>query len=798
MHKKTFLLLATIVFLTTVFVAIPVAFATPQTANDVASPLLDSGDDALPTPLPQPENVEFVTPPGGPPAFYIVGGTWNPRPGQPYYADGVYQFFNWSTFNSARGQYNWDPLDRWVQQNLQQGYTSIGIAINTYNGRLSTPCGVMDQGVDAMPKYVQKGRDGVFGTSDDAVFASDIPDGRNGEDCTNFGGPWYLPDYTNEYYLEQYNAFIHAFADHLLNAPYRDKIGWVSIGTGKDGENKPVDDMDDASLLPRVSIADWVASVKTVMDMYTNAFYDSSGFPRISLTVQNAPFYRKVWERRDIASYANQKRIGISINGMTSDFNYSVACADPNPVSNCAAMYDQAVLYGNNIPIQLETYGYMTGTENEFYAAMARALHFRTDYIRLSGFWVYPGMDTTLNRNIAKWTMKYMGKGFLPGQEEPPSIWSRMREHRNPLFLNYGWDPNTGGNWPVVGNYEFFLTQKNLPAYQSISIPVTDDDRIEYTGAWSTDEMKQPWHFNQHPYDQKLRDAGKFELNRSPDASPPGVQKQVDPGWVARRTDQATGQVRFIFDAADRYFDQSTPTTYKAIITVTYLDTGTDKWYLEYDSVTGIKRATPYAINDWTPEIGLALDGGLPTSGVLSPPVDSYITKTGTGKWKVATFLIEDGNFNNGLYGGNGDIAIDSRDPDTGEYDGDEYIHHVDVQKVVEFTEPVKTGVEGFVYIDMNENEVRDPWEPGIHNATITLDGVIDYQTTSTGSGYYKFDDVAEGQYTLSVSPPSGYEQLTPPSTVLYIPDGHMLRFDFKHPPIETPTFLYLPVIQTP
>jgi hypothetical protein len=64
--------------------------------------------------------------------------------------------------------------------------------------------------------------------------------------------------------------------------------------------------------------------------------------------------------------------------------------------------------------------------------------------------------------------------------------------------------------------------------------------------------------------------------------------------------------------------------------------------------------------------------------------------------------------------------------------------------------------VEGFVYVDMNENGARDPWEPGIHNATVKLDGVVDYQTTTTGSGYYKFDDAAEGQYTLSVSPPPG------------------------------------------
>ncbi len=792
MHKKIFLLLATIALL--LFVAVPSTLANTQSPIDTQSTSSDSGSEVSPTPEPNnPDGVDYVHPPAGAPAFYITSGTWNPRPGQPYHADGVYGFWNWSSFNTGRGQYNWSQLDQWVQVNLNSGYKTVGIAINTYVGRYSTPCSVMDQGVDAIPKYVQKGRDGVLGTSDDAIFLAEVPDGRNYDGCTNYGGPWYVPNYTNSFYRQEYNAFVHALADHLLNAPYKNHVGWVSIGTGKDGENIPVDNIDDDFLLKHITVPDWVNYEKNVMDMYADAFYDSSGFPRIQLTVQNAPYYRSPTERRDIASYANQKRIGISINNITSDFDFVVSCDDPNPVTSCAGIYDQAAQYNNNIPIQLETYGYMTGSENEFYVAMARALQFRADYIRLSGFWEYPNMDTATTRSIAQWTTKYLGRGFLPGQEEPPSIWARMREHRNPVYLNYA--RITSNSWPYVGNYEFFLNQRNLPTYQAITIPVTDDERITWTGSHSKPEYEERWHTNAHPYDAKLRKAGLFHLINY---GREDFQGPVDPGWIARRTDQATGNVRFIFDAADRYFDQSTPTTYKAIITVTYLDTGVDKWYLEYDSVTGIKRAKPYAINDWTPEAGLALEGGLPTSGVLSPPVNSYITKTDSGKWKVATFLIDDGNFNNGLYGGNGDIAIDSRDPTTGNYDGDEYIHHVDVQKVTEFTEPVKTGVEGFVYVDMNENGARDPWEPGIHNATVKLDGVVDYQTTTTGSGYYKFDDAAEGQYTLSVSPPPGYEQLTPPSTVLYIPDGHMLRFDFKHPPIEMQTFLYLPVIQTP
>jgi hypothetical protein len=792
MHKKTFLLLATIVLLLTILISTPVAFAKTQTSQNSSAPQLDSGDTIEPTPAPQPESAKFVTPPGGDPAFYIIGGTWDHRTGQQFHADGVYQFWTWATFNTAPGQYNFSRLDQWVAAKLAVGYTGIGVAINTYTGRLSSPCGVVDQGVDAIPEYVQKGRDGQMGTSDDAVLVADVADQRNYAGCTNYGGDWYVPDYNNDYYWEQYNKFIHALADHLLDASYRDNIGWISIGTGKDGENIPVDNTDDDFLLKHVSVADWVTYEKAVMDMYADAFYDGSGFPRLSLTVQNAPAYRKFWERRDIASYANQKRIGVSINGMTSDFVGSLLCDDPNPTTNCTGMYDQAVLYQNSIPIQLETYGYMTGTENEFYAAMARALHFHTDYIRLSGFWTYPGMDTQLNRDIAKWTTKYMGKGFLPGQDEPPSIWSRMREHRNPLFLNYAWTTSSS-SWPVIGNYEFFLTQKDYSDFQAVTIPVTDDPRITWTGSNSTTAYQKRWHKNTDPYDPQMGRAGLYRLNR-PDT---GVQTQVDPGWVARRTDQATNQVRFIFDAADRYFDHTQADSFKAIVTVTYQDVGSDKWFLQYDSTTGPKIAVPYAINNWTPQLGLALDGGLPTSGVLNT-TDHAVTKTDSGQWKVATFLIEDGSFNNGLFNGEADIAIDSRDPDTGALDGNEYIHHVDIQRVDAFAPPVKTGVKGFVYADMNENGVRDANEPGIHGATIKLQGATNYQTTATGSGYYEMSDVAPGQYTLSATAPAGYEQLEPASIAIFVSTNNMLRVDFKHPPVEIKRYLYLPLIQIP
>jgi hypothetical protein len=166
----------------------------------------------------------------------------------------------------------------------------------------------------------------------------------------------------------------------------------------------------------------------------------------------------------------------------------------------------------------------------------------------------------------------------------------------------------------------------------------------------------------------------------------PQIQIEVDPGWSTRRTDQASDWFAFFYDADDRYVSPSTGIDGRhntVIITITYLDHGTDTWRLIYDGGDGRKTAQVYAINDWNIRRGLAIDPGLPATGRLDPR-PNYVTKTNTGRWKVATFLIRDGVFDNGV-GGGFDFYIDSR-AGSGAYDGDEYIHHVDLQQYDEMT----------------------------------------------------------------------------------------------------------------
>lgn len=378
MHRKVFLLLVASL-LVLVAAGGPVALAESQIGNQTA---LQTGDEPLATPPPTDlEAADLgparVYPASGSPGFYIESGRFNILgPADAYHATGTFAFWAWSQLNAVKGGYNFNELDAWIQAAADQGYQEVGIAIYTYISRFSS-CPL--QGIDPTPAWVRNGPNGVLetfaaadnGKNDDAVLVSDVLDSRNSAGCINYNGPWYLPDYIDPYYKSSYNNFIIALADHLLSSPHRDRVGWVAIGMGRDGENKAADDMDDASLQANgLTQTAWLNFAFSTIDMYRGAFYDGAGFPRIQLITQNAPFYLSSTERREIANYAASRRVGVSINNITSDFNFTESCGSANPNVRCTGMYDQARQYNSVIPISLESYDYMMGTPNEFYWSM--------------------------------------------------------------------------------------------------------------------------------------------------------------------------------------------------------------------------------------------------------------------------------------------------------------------------------------------------------------------------------------------------------------------------------------------
>jgi hypothetical protein len=80
-----------------------------------------------------------------------------------------------------------------------------------------------------------------------------------------------------------------------------------------------------------------------------------------------------------------------------------------------------------------------------------------------------------------------------------------------------------------------------------------------------------------------------------------------------------------------------------------------------------------------------------------------------------------------------------------------------------DFGEVPPACVSGFVYLDSNNNGVKDAGERGIGGATITLTGVNDLgkviylNTTTKADGSYQFNDLRPGTYTVVESTPAGY-----------------------------------------
>lgn len=803
-----------------------------------------SAPPPAPTPPPAQPQAEAYTSPAAVTGFYLENGRWSFLSPSNTSATGSFRFWSWEKLNPQPGVYRWDWLDNYITDAVAAGYESVGITVMPYTGR---SVGCPQQGIDVIPYFVRVGPDGIENTADDTVILSPYPDERNYSGCTNFGGPWYLPDYANSYFFNQYATFINALADHLRNSPQKDRIGWVAIGVGKDGENRAADDKDpgyaakDEDFLAGngyLSPTQWETYVHNVIDTYAAAFSDGQGGYIFDLVTQNGTFYvpAGVSSARDIADYAAAKGIGLSVNNITSDFTDNENCYGPNHA--CTGKYDQLRLHNDQVPIMLESYDYMMATENEFYWSMARALDIHADYIRLSRFWnsTRYDVDTPATRQIAAWTSRYLGTGLQAGEKRPPSVWSRMREHRNPTYLSYYViEHDQWHRWPTNGNYEFYLYQQH-EAPGGITIPFTDDERfltnggiMGWDGPYST-VLDQPWHYNPNPYDATLNSVGLYRIDNTVEYP---VQIEVDPGWVARRSDQASNNYGFFFDVDDRYLapPANPGDDHDVRISVTYLDHGTDQWRLMVDSTNGEEAAPLYAIQDWDVSTGLVLTGGLPTTGILPDPKPTVVTKTNSNRWKVATFLINNGYFGNRLPG-SADFYIDSRNS-SGVNDGDEYIHHVDVQNLSDIPQITPTvtptgqvptatptviltntptptatptpqsstgAVSGYIFEDLDRDLVRDVGENPVPGALVTLylpDNTPVLQAISDNSGFFRMIGINPSTYRLRVAPPTGWALLLSERwlTVIAGQESENNNFPAERIPLDTATPTATPTI---
>jgi photosystem II stability/assembly factor-like uncharacterized protein len=71
-------------------------------------------------------------------------------------------------------------------------------------------------------------------------------------------------------------------------------------------------------------------------------------------------------------------------------------------------------------------------------------------------------------------------------------------------------------------------------------------------------------------------------------------------------------------------------------------------------------------------------------------------------------------------------------------------------------------SIDGIVFYDYNENGIRDTHDKGVLNCTVEVSGSISKLVQTDSNGYYIFQQIEPGTYSISLHPPSGYEQMLP------------------------------------
>jgi protocatechuate 3,4-dioxygenase beta subunit len=86
---------------------------------------------------------------------------------------------------------------------------------------------------------------------------------------------------------------------------------------------------------------------------------------------------------------------------------------------------------------------------------------------------------------------------------------------------------------------------------------------------------------------------------------------------------------------------------------------------------------------------------------------------------------------------------------------------------VANFALQARGTIQGVVFDDRNGNGIPDSGDPGLGGVTVTLDGQAAVVTAADGS--YRFDKLSPGAYTVAVTPPVGYTNVTFSSVVVAV-----------------------------
>ena len=540
---------------------------------------------------------------------------------------GGHQSYTWEDLEPNENDYRWDLIDGFIAQQIATGKQAVGIGVVTNNGRLLGGIKVPDW---------------VFARGSRKIVCDD---------------GWQIQRFWDPIYLQHYEDLIEDLAARYDNDS---RVEFVQIGVGIYMETQPSDtEHDDACVIeamvednPTWGAYTWPYMVNDIVDIYVRHFHNTS------LLLLNEPTFVHEGTRKQWTDHAVANGVGLQPAGLHADREWTDLRLKPgwHGIGRYDHLLDQAeenaFMTWNPVPVAHELYDYMIGGHTDlgvlpdprlFFWAVGSALSRRADYITVERNALYAGRPsdpvvTPMQEHIRfmGWAGQYLGKYV----DETPSVFVLMRESAYKSSI-----------YPQQGNYSFWLTQDDSVAGgQSKVVSYRRESELYREGLDSSYVRADIISVDDDP---------SLSALQSPDLSDPMDFYPSYKGWIARRTDQASGSPRMYFKIDDRYF---TGGPAQATIKVTYFDKGTDSWRL----------------------VG--------HDGVGATVVLDTVAKTNSNRWKTRTTNVASGFFSNMLLGA--DFYIDSQS------NGDEYIHMVDF----------RTGSSGGTTQQINLSSNDDGW----------------------------------------------------------------------------------------
>jgi len=522
---------------------------------------------------------------------------------------GGHQSFSWANLEPSEDNYQWNKIDDFITAQLSQGKQAVGIGIVIYNGRANL--GSISDPPLRVPEWVfsQKGARKIY--------------------CS---GGLEIPRYWDPILLTYYEDFISDLADRYDNNP---NVEFVQIGVGKFMETQPCDDSDDACVLAALEADGWTQwtwpyIVNDITDIYKRHFHNTN------LLLLNEPTFMSSGTY-DFSRHAVDNGVGQQPAGLHAD-RWWVDLRTKSGFHGSGKydwMLDQAeetaFLNWSPVPMAHEMYDYMIGGNTdlgvepdarEFFWAVSAALSRKVDYITIERNALYIGKFNdpvvtpyTKHINVMGWANQYLGQYV----NTTPSVFVLMRDTAYIDSL-----------YPQKGNYTFYMTQDDsVPGGQTDVVTYRTEAELPGVGRSSSDVKASIITVDNEP---------GLSVLSNPDLSDPMDFAPSYKGWIARRTNQSTGNPRMFFKIDDRYFSG---TSADATIEVTFFDKGSDSFRIVAHNAGG-GEVTVQTVN-----------------------------KTNTYRWKTVSIPAAGVYFSNMLSGGS-DFYLDCAN------DGDETIHKVE------------------------------------------------------------------------------------------------------------------------